>query len=85
MYLSNIHYLNWSDNPNGRITGLTRYACFWVENGEIVGPINTMRFDDSFYNYFGDNLLEVGNKTEFIPILVHMGIVKLAVQLAPEY
>ena len=26
-----------------------------------------MRFDDSFYNYFGDNLLEVGNKTEFIP------------------
>ena len=67
LYLSNIHYLNWSDNPNGRITGLTRYACFWVENSEIVGPINTMRFDDSFYNYFGDNLLEVGNKTEFIP------------------
>ena len=67
LYLSNIHYLNWSDNPNGRITGLTRYACFWVENGEIVGPIDTMRFDDSFYNYFGDNLLQVGNKTEFIP------------------
>ena len=56
-----------SDNPNGRITGLTRYACFWVENGEIIGPINTMRFDDSFYNYFGHNLLQVGNKTEFIP------------------
>ena len=67
LYLSNIHYLNWSDNPNGRITGLTRYACFWVENSEIIGPINTMRFDDSFYNYFGDNLLEVGSKTEFIP------------------
>ena len=67
LYLSNIHYLNWSDNPSGRITGLTRYACFWVENGEIVGPINTMRFDDSFYNYFGDNLLQVGSKTEFIP------------------
>ena len=67
LYLSNIHYLNWSDNPNGRITGLTRYACFWVENSEIVGPINTMRFDDSFYNYFGENLLEVGKNTEFIP------------------
>ena len=67
LYLSNIHYLNWSDNPNGRITGLTRYACFWVENSEIVGPINTMRFDDSFYNYFGEKLLEVGKNTEFIP------------------
>ena len=67
LYLSNIHYLNWSDNPNGRITGLTRYACFWVEGGEIIAPIKTMRFDDSFYNYFGDNLVEVGSKTEFIP------------------
>ena len=28
LYLSNIHYLNWSDNSGGRITGLTRYACF---------------------------------------------------------
>ena len=49
LYLSNIHYLNWSDNQGGRITGLTRYACFWVNNGEIEGPINTMRFDDAFY------------------------------------
>jgi len=67
LYLSNIHYLNWSDNPGGRITGLTRYACFWVNNGEIEGPINTMRFDDTFYKYFGDNLEHVGGDTEFIP------------------
>jgi hypothetical protein len=26
-----------------------------------------MRFDDSFYNYFGDSLLQVGKETEFIP------------------
>ena len=67
LYLSNIHYLNWSDNPGGRITGLTRYACFWVKGGEIQGPINTMRFDDTFYKYFGDNLEQVGEETEFIP------------------
>ena len=67
LYLSNIHYLNWSDNPSGRITGLTRYACFWVKGGEIQGPINTMRFDDTFYKYFGDNLEQVGEETEFIP------------------
>ena len=67
LYLSNIHYLNWSDNPGGRITGLTRYACFWVKGGEIQGPINTMRFDDTFYKYFGDNLEQVGQETEFIP------------------
>jgi len=67
LYLSNIHYLNWSDNAGGRITGLTRYACFWVENGEIIAPIETMRFDDSFYNFFGDNLVDVEDKSSVNP------------------
>ena len=67
LYLSNIHYLNWSDNPGGRITGLTRYACFWVENGEIIAPIETMRFDDSFYRFFGDQLVEVEDKLTVVP------------------
>ena len=67
LYLSNIHYLNWSDNAGGRITGLTRYACFWVENGEIIAPIETMRFDDSFYNFFGERLLEVEDKSSVNP------------------
>lgn len=67
LYLSNIHYLNWSDNAGGRITGLTRYACFWVEGGEIVAPIETMRFDDSFYNFFGENLVEVEDKVSINP------------------
>lgn len=67
IYLSNLHYLNWSDNIGGRITGMTRYACFWVENGEIVAPIETMRFDDSLYNFFGDNLEEVDNIAKLNP------------------
>ena len=67
LYLSNIHYLNWRDKSGGRITGLTRYACFWVENGEIVAPIKTMRFDDSFYRFFGDQLLEVEDKLTVVP------------------
>jgi len=67
LYLGNLHYLNWSDCIGGRITGMTRYACFWVENGEIVAPIENMRFDDSFYNFFGENLESVSNKVEFNP------------------
>ena len=67
LYLSNIHYLNWSDNSGGRITGLTRYACFWVENGEIIAPIKTMRFDDSFYNFFGNQLVELEDKLTLVP------------------
>jgi predicted Zn-dependent protease len=37
---------------------MTRYACFWVEQGEIVAPIEDMRFDESIYDCFGtENLL----------------------------
>ncbi len=56
LYLSNLHYLNWSDLSSARITGMTRYACFWVERGEIVGPIKDMRFDESLYQILGSSL-----------------------------
>jgi predicted Zn-dependent protease len=67
LYISNLHYLNWSDRPTGRITGMTRYACFWVEQGEIVAPIENLRFDESLYRFFGENLLALTEVQEFIP------------------
>jgi predicted Zn-dependent protease len=67
LYLSNLHYLNWSDRTGGRITGMTRYACFWVEQGELVAPIENLRFDDSIYDFLGDNLLAMTDFREFIP------------------
>lgn len=67
LYISNLHYLNWSDRPTGRITGMTRYACFWVENGEIIAPIENLRFDETLYRFWGDNLVDFTNFQEFIP------------------
>ncbi|MBF2067953.1 MAG: TldD/PmbA family protein [Calothrix sp. C42_A2020_038] len=67
LYVSNLHYLNWSDLPSGRITGMTRYACFWVENGEIVAPIENLRFDETLYKFWGENLVDFTSFQEFIP------------------
>jgi predicted Zn-dependent protease len=67
LYISNLHYLNWSDRTLGRITGMTRYGCFWVENGEITATIKDLRFDDSLYSFFGGNLLALTDLREFIP------------------
>lgn len=67
LYVSNLHYLNWSDNDSGRITGMTRFACFWVENGQIVAPIKDMRFDESIYHVFGDKLLGLTRQRSLIP------------------
>lgn len=57
LYIGNLWYLNYSDVGLARMTGMTRFASFWVEDGQIVAPIDTMRFDDSVYDLFGANLL----------------------------
>ncbi|MDO9183990.1 MAG: metallopeptidase TldD-related protein [Bacteriovorax sp.] len=66
LYISDLHYLSWSDRETARVTGMTRYACFWVENGEIVSPIQDLRFDESLYNIFGSELIDLTNYAETI-------------------
>ncbi len=66
LYLSNLHYVNWSDPKTARMTGMTRFACFWVENGDIVGPLEDMRFDVSLYDIFGSQLMELTQDQEII-------------------
>ena len=66
LYISNLWYLNFSDRNNGRMTGLTRFGCFIIENGKLTAPINTMRFDDSVYSMLGDNLIGFTSKRELL-------------------
>ena len=66
IYISNLWYLNFSDRNNGRMTGLTRFGCFLVENGKLTAPINTMRFDDSVYSMLGDNLIGLTSSRELL-------------------
>jgi len=66
LYINNLWYLNYSDRQNGCITGLTRFFCFVVKNGVPTAPFKVMRFDDSFYNLFGKNLLAITKERELI-------------------
>lgn len=56
IYVNNLWYLNYSDRSACRITGMTRFATFWVENGTIQAPLSVMRFDDTLYRMLGKNL-----------------------------
>ena len=66
LYISNLWYLNYSDLPAGRMTGLTRFATFWVQDGRIEAPVNTMRFDDSVYSLLGSELEALTSEREMI-------------------
>jgi predicted Zn-dependent protease len=67
LYVSNLWYLNYSDRSACRITGMTRFACFWVENGRLVAPLAVMRFDDSMIRMLGSGLVALTDHAEAIP------------------
>jgi predicted Zn-dependent protease len=66
VYINNLWYLNYSDRSACRITGMTRFATFWVERGIIQAPLSVMRFDESIYRMFGDHLLGLTAERDFI-------------------
>lgn len=65
--VANLWYLNFSDRPACRITGMTRFACLWIEDGEPVAPVEAMRFDDSVYRMLGDTLEALGDTSHAMP------------------
>ena len=64
--IGNLWYLNYSDRPACRMTGMTRFATFWVENGRIVAPVDVLRFDDTLYRMLGDNLEALTRERELL-------------------
>ncbi|MCG6861763.1 MAG: peptidase [Chromatiaceae bacterium] len=66
LYIGNLWYLNYSDRNDCRITGMTRFGTFWVENGEPVAPVQVMRFDDSIYHLLGDRLEGLTRERELL-------------------
>jgi predicted Zn-dependent protease len=66
VWVSNLWYLNFSDRKACRLTGMTRFATFWVEGGRIQGPLNVMRFDDTLFRVLGDNLEGLTRQRELL-------------------
>jgi predicted Zn-dependent protease len=48
------------------VTGMTRFATFWVEGGRIEAPARVMRWDDTLYRMLGDNLEALTDRAQWI-------------------
>lgn len=66
LWLNNLWYCNISDPQDCRITGMTRFACLWVEHGRLHAPIVPLRFDDSLYRLLGEQLVDLTRERSFI-------------------
>jgi predicted Zn-dependent protease len=67
IYVGNLWYLNFSDRSACRLTGMTRFASFWVEGGRIRAPLEVMRFDDTAYRLLGESLEALTRERDFLP------------------
>ena len=67
LYIGNLWYLNFSDRSACRLTGMTRFASFWVERGRIRAPLEVMRFDDTVYRVLGENLEALTRERDLVP------------------
>ena len=67
LFIGNLWYLNFSDRSACRMTGMTRFASFWVEGGRIRAPLNVMRFDDTVYRILGENLEALTAERDLVP------------------
>lgn len=54
VYVTNLWYTNYVNQPEGSLTGLTKDGLFKIENGEIVGSVKNMRFSDTLFSMFGN-------------------------------
>ena len=52
VYITRLHYVNPIRHDLAVISGMTRDACWYIENGEIKYPIKVMRFTDSIPRMF---------------------------------
>ncbi len=66
LFVGNLWYLNYSDRNACRTTGMTRFATFWVEKGQLVAPVPAMRFDETVYRMLGDGLIDLTRERELL-------------------
>jgi len=67
VWISNLWYTNYSDRTACRITGMTRFATCWVQDGRVVAPLDVMRFDETLYRILGSQLEALTVERDFLP------------------
>ncbi len=67
LWIGNLWYCNLSDRSACRITGMTRFACLWVEDGVPVAPAARLRFDDTIERLLGSQLEELTCERDLLP------------------
>jgi PmbA protein len=66
LYISSLHYMNFINEKETSITGLTRDGTFLIEQGKITKVVNNLRFTEKIVSIF-ENIVSLESKSYSIP------------------
>jgi len=66
LYISSLHYMNFINQKETSITGLTRDGTFLIENGKLTKVVNNLRFTEKITDII-ENITEIENQSYTVP------------------
>jgi predicted Zn-dependent protease len=66
LYISSLHYMNFINQRETSLTGLTRDGTFLIEDGRITRVVNSLRFTERIDRIL-NNVLELENRQYTVP------------------
>jgi PmbA protein len=66
LYISSLHYMNFINDKETSVTGLTRDGTFLVEDGKITKVVNNLRFTEIIARIF-QNISALENTSQTVP------------------
>lgn len=72
LYISSLHYMNFINQKETSITGLTRDGTFLIENGKITKVVQNLRFTEKISDII-EGITEIENKTVTVPFSDNYG------------
>jgi predicted Zn-dependent protease len=83
IYVSSLHYMNFINQKETSVTGLTRDGTFLIEDGKITKVINNLRFTDKITRVF-ENIKALEDKSFTIPFSDNYGFFEISCAKAPH-
>ncbi len=83
LYISNLHYMNFINEKETSVTGITRDGTFLIENGRITKVVNNLRYTLKISDVL-DNIREIEDRQYVVPVSSNYNDFNLSSGLVPH-
>ena len=83
LYISSLHYMNFINEKETSVTGLTRDGTFLIEDGKITKVVNNLRFTEKIARIF-ENIISLESKSYTIPFSENYDTFSISCVKAPH-